>query len=379
MRIAIIGAGASGIYLALLAKKAHPDYEVVLFDREKKIGKKLAATGNGRCNLLHKDPSPEAYDHPDFIAPYLKAYPTGKLVEILGGFGIGVSELDDTGLYYPDSFSAPNHVAFLLKTLESLGVAIHMETEVLDYDPKQRVLKTSKGDFGYDRLVFACGGKSGRNLGTDGSLFSVLEKHGYEITPLFPGLCPIKTKEKTRPLAGIRHAGEIKLEDDYASKGEILFKEDGLSGIAVFDAQAHIMSKRMPIGTKITLDLFPDHSLEQLQKDWKTHTCASSFYEEALFPKPLAEYLCRLNKGNEPVSLARLCKNLVFHFDGSYRFEESQVTLGGLALKEVDQNLLSKKEEAVAFTGEILDIAGQCGGYNLTWALISALLVVETF
>lgn len=377
MRIAIIGAGAAGIYLALALKKKRPDYQVTLFEREKKLGKKLAATGNGRCNLLHCDPEAEAYDHPEFIAPYLKAYSTGKLVDFLGGFGIGVSELEDTGLLYPDSFSAPNHVAYLAKLLKELGVEIRLEAAVKDYDADKKVLMTSQGDFPFDHLVFACGGKSGKNLGTDGSLFPVLARHGYRITDTFPSLCPIKTQEKTASLSGIRHTGEVRLEDGYASKGEILFKNDGLSGIAVFDAQQHLESKRMPKGSKVTLDLFPDKSLETLQKEWKTYACASSFYQEALFPKPLADYLCQRNKGNEAASLARLAKSLEFHFDGSYRFEDSQVTLGGVALSEIDADLLSKKESCVSFIGEILDIAGRCGGYNLTWALISALVVSE--
>src|SRR5574344_780588 len=134
MRIAIIGGGASGLYSAILLKKKDPAAEIVVFEKEAKIGRKLYATGNGHCNLLNAGITPQAFNDPKALAPYLKRYPFSLLEKMLNDWGI--ETLHEGNYVYPLSYSAATYVGFLVQLAKSLGVNFFMGVRVLDYSPK---------------------------------------------------------------------------------------------------------------------------------------------------------------------------------------------------------------------------------------------------
>ena len=392
MKIAVIGASGAGLYLALFLKKYHPKFEVHVIDKNKKIGRKLLATGNGHCNLLNMKTGPEHFNHPSYLESYLKDYPFGELQHELATLGVILT--NDGDYLYPLSYSASSHVNYLVETAIHMGVQFKMEVKVEDYSPKEKtvILHTDKGDLTYDHVIFATGGKSQENLGSDGSMYPIFEKHGYEILPLKPGLCPIKTKENTKSLAGERHKGKVYiLIDDFVAReeeGEVLFKKDGLSGIVIFNCSSYISHLGNTNGVKIILDLFPQVNTTTLTTDlfaaMKVHP---TFFLDAYLSPALRDYVIKEAGVAQPkeadkvycYKIAKAMKGLTFHFLDTYGFADSQVTIGGISIRNIDHNLSSSIEKHVSFAGEVLDVDGLCGGHNLTWCLVSSLVVAKSF
>ena len=379
MTVFIVGASAAGLYTALFLKKAHPEYEVVVFDRTDKIGKKIFATGNGHCNLFNQRFSGAFFNHPAFVEALLERHSAADCLASLSGLGIATLVKDD--LVYPLSYSAATFVKLLGQVASKLGIVFHLGERVLDYQTGKRIkLMTDQGQYEGDQLIFASGGKSQESLGSDGSLFPVFAKHGYQIVPLTPSLCPLKTKEKTKAISGVRHGAKVTLQRNgtllYEEVGEVLWKDDGLSGIAVFNASAFLARSKQNEAT-VTLDLFPESSESELEKVYQSAKSQGFDPLESLLETKLANYVKNYAKTEETKQICRILKAFPFHVTGLYPFASSQVTSGGIALSQIAQNCFSKIEKNVAFVGEVLDIDGLCGGFNLGFALLSSLQVVE--
>ncbi len=389
MKIGIIGGSAAGLYSAIFIKKAYPDFSVTLIEKNDRLGKKLSTTGNGHCNLLNNNLSSYFYFDNHLVDNILDKYPYSYLEKSLNSLGITL--FSNGNLVYPLSFHAPSYVAHLQKIACSLGVDIRLSTKVQGYEAGEKItidFGDKKEDF--DKLIIATGGSSQGNLGSDGSFYEELKRHGYKINELLPGLCPIKTKEKLKSLSGLRHRAGIRVFSSgrlvYGETGEILFKDDGLSGIAIMNASSYIAHLKDRNNVEIHVDLFP--SFEELSF---RNALLSAFEKEPIFfldgvlQKPLKDYVlyyCKLNKKarldiHDIMTLSRTLKHLTFHYEANYPFDSSQVTIGGLSIDEVDYHLLSKKEKNVYFVGEVLDVDGICGGYNLSFALMSALEVAS--
>lgn len=387
MKVAIVGASAAGIYAALLIKAGHPDWEVALFDHNAKIGKKILSTGNGHCNLLNTEVGAESYSNPEFVRPMLRKHSYNELKNILNLFGIPTQTIDS--LVYPLTYSAASVVHVLTLNLKKAGVKVLVNEDFLGYSlSKGKILvKTYGKEEPYDRLVLATGGKSQKALGSDGSVFPILEKHGYKITSINQGLCPIKTKEDTKVLSGIRHKGSVTLlyggNTLYQENGEVLFKRDGLSGIAIFNCSSYIARQNPKNSYMVLLDLFPEKSLDELIRlAEEAYSSLGENFLDAILEKGLAQYLLadveitKPSKSDIPM-LCRMMKSLKFHYDGLYPFDQSQISVGGIAVSELTPSLESRREKGVFFAGEMIDVDGLCGGYNLTWCLLSALVVSE--
>ena len=385
MRIAIVGASGAGLPLAAILLQKHPDWDVHLFDANNKIGKKLLATGNGHCNLLNLKASSEDYNAPEFVESCFARQPLDKLKKTLFSLGVPLMEIGD--LVYPKSYTSSGYVETLTSYVQSKGVSIHLETKVTEYFKKENkwVLRSNLGDFDCDKVVFCSGGRSGKNLGSDGDLFQIFQKHGYKVTSCAPGLCPVKTRENVTSLAGLRHAAKATLlkgnEELYSEEGEVLFKKDGLSGIVIFNVQRKMVHLG---GDSITLDLFPGQSSEELCEEISGLLETNSAFIPSFLPTPL--YQCCLNTAKlknlknkgDVYAFSSILKHLSFHVNGFYGFEDSQVTVGGIDLDDIsNKNFESKLESNVYFLGEVLDVDGPCGGYNLEWCLVSALCLAE--
>jgi len=389
MRIAIIGGGASGLYSAILLQKKHQDAEIVVFEKETKIGRKLYATGNGHCNLLNAAIRPEAFNDPAWIAPYLKRYPFSSLEKTLNDWG--VETLHEGDYVYPLSYSAATYVGFLTQIATGLGVKFVPGVRVLDYQAKASgfCLKTdanpSSIDLVFDKIVIAVGGASSPKLGSDGKSVSFWRLHGYDLVPFEPGLAPLKIlhPDILKGMAGYRHEARVRLLSKegkalYEEEGEVLFKEDGLSGIVIFNVESAYLRLGKPIEAEISLDLFPHEKEEELAKRLSNDRKKNpSFYLDAYLPKDVQAHFRKGMKGDEASFLASKLKDDRYLISGVYGFDSSQVSIGGVRLSEVDAQLQSRREKGVYFVGEALNIDGFCGGFNLSWALLSALILEE--
>ncbi len=377
MKIAIIGSGAAGLYSAILLKRNNPSYEIHVFEKEEKLAKKLYATGNGHCNLLNKKLLANKFNNPQYLKTILKEFSYISLKKELNDLGVAL--LEDDECVYPLSFHAGTYVKYLLTLASRLGVVFHNNVRINDYKKEPNGFQLDNFGF-FDKLIVATGGKSSKNLGSDGTFFSILKKHGYKINDLRPGLAPIKVRENVKSLQGIRHHALVKASVDnkqiFQEEGEVLFKKDGLSGIVIFNAESAIYRTRVVKNPKITIDLFPEYSLYNLcdilskAKEYNPENFLSS-----ILPLPLENYIRQLARNEEISNIATNLKHLTFNVTGPYDFEDSQVSIGGLDLGEVSYYLESSKERGLYVIGEALDIDGNCGGYNLSWALISAILV----
>lgn len=380
MRIGIIGGGASGLYAACFLKRGHPSYEVVVFDKEKKLGRKIYATGNGHCNCYNARLDPNCYNNPGFIKGIYKD--DFKYSDSLfDAFGVKTIE-DENGLVYPASFDSNSFVEKIIESLKHYGVKWNLETKVIDYKKSDSgyILLTDKGEYAFDRLIIACGGKSSPKLGSDGSMFSVLKNHGYEISELRPGLTPLKLKGDFRSLKGIRHKAKVWLTVDskkvFEEKGEVLFKEDGISGIVIFNAESYLARNNLFGKADIHLDLLPgmdESSIESI-----VNNSGNSLIDiKSLFVDELASHLINKSKIEEK-NIAKLIKDCSYKVLDSYSFADSQVTIGGVNLKQISSDFESLMEKGIYIIGEALDIDGKCGGYNLSFCYMSAFLAASS-
>ncbi len=351
-KVAIIGGGISGVFAAIRIKEKHSDYEVSIFEHNDKLLKKIYATGNGKCNFANLGELTDKYNNERFVLPIINDFDANDIICYFNEIGVASKNIGN--LVYPYSESAVTVADKLLKKIKKLGIDVHLKTEVKDY--RNNELLTDSGTFSYDALIISVGGKSSPKLGSTGSFFPVLSQHNYKINEFHPSLCPIKTKENTKSVEGLRHKVVVSLYNKnkcvYLEEGELLFKKDGLSGMVIFNMSHYINLLKDKKNVAIHVDFAKDRYED---------------YYSLLNPK-LADYLSK-NKID--------IHNAKFTFKSFYDFDNSQVSSGGVDINEVDKTLQSKKEKNVYFIGEALDVDAVCGGYNIMWALSSAEKVSE--
>lgn len=360
MKIGIIGGGASGSYLAIRVKELHPSFDVTIIERNDKLMKKVAVTGSGRCNYANLGSLKGKYHNDDFANRIINNLKPQELIANFERYGIHPTQIDD--LVYPITLSAQTVVLMLNKRIQELSIASCLNEKVLDYsfNGKNYSVKTDKEVHVFDNLILTSGGKAYPQLGTDGLLIDVLRQHGYQIETLSPSLSPLKTKENTKKISGQRAKCLVSLLNKgqlfYQEEGEVLFKDDGLSGIVILNMSQKINTISDKSNIKIALDLAPS------KKSIKPEQ-----YHEYVHPK-IASYLIdnRLD-----------INKVVFTFKNFYDYNIAEVSHGGLSIKEVSDSLESKKEQGLYFAGEILDVDGMCGGFNLMFAFASAETVAK--
>ena len=353
MKIAIVGGGASGVFAAIRIKELHQNYDVTIFERSDKLMKKIYATGNGRCNFANSGAINCSYND-GFAYSILNEFDHLKLDAYFNSIGIKSRKIDD--LYYPYSLSAATVAEKMNCRVNDLGIKVVLNSKVDAYLSANE-LSVNGRKYNFDKIVFACGGKSSPQLGSDGSIFPILEEHGYRIEKLSPSLCPIKVKENVNKLDGVRAKAKVTLisknVEVYSETGEVQFRSDAISGIVIFN-MAFMINKLnlLPNETSFIIDFVPEIN-EKID---------SIEYTSYLNDK-LSSYLLKNRLDIHKVK---------FTYKSFYGFENSQVTSGGVSLDNVSSSLESKIEKGVYFIGEVLDIDGKCGGFNLMWAFASA-------
>lgn len=384
MKIGIIGQGASGTVLALMLKQIDKNIDVVMFDHNPESNKKLKATGNGRCNLGNLQVNKNTFNS-DFARSLINDFNINRQNEFFDDLGLLTRTIDN--YVYPYSYDSNQVVYYISKLLKEYKIKLVNGGEFEEYEADEKEVKViyAKKIYKFDRLVIATGGMSTPSLGSDGSVFKILKAHNYEITDLRPGLTPVVVKENVRGIENERVKGKVSLFINnklmYEELGEVLFKKNGLSGICIFNASSIIARNKTSGKIKIKIDLFPETSEERLNLIFTKYTGLAGFsFLEGIFKIKIADYI-RKNSGAKNLykfdtrdikNIVKYCKNMEFSYESSYDFASSQVTVGGVSLNNINEKMCSNLEKNVYFSGEILDIDGLCGGYNLMLAFASA-------
>ena len=369
-RIVYIGGGASSLCSAILLKKRNPSLEVFIVEKEKKLGKKLSATGGGNCNIAPMCDDVFMYNMSaqDDVYRLFKEISLSNYLTLLSEIGVNCKTIKDYG-YYPIHESAPQLVKNLYHQLNVLGIKVIYD-DFVDYveNKENIVIKLKTQEICSDNLVISTGG-----LGTS-DIREVLDRHNVGYTNICLGLVPIKVKEDVSTLFGVRFEANISLKynnnliKEYF--GEVQFKKDAISGIPALNLSSEISRRQIKDKDELT-----KYSIHIGLKDVQTNFVLGRTVEEALlslFKEEYARYLIESNKLN-PKAIADervldIITNQSFVVDSLYDFKDGQVTVGGIDLDEVDDDFRKNK---IYFIGEVLNVDGCCGGYNLRFAITS--------
>ena len=403
--IAVIGGGASGLMAALAAHDKNPALKIGVFERLPRVGKKLMATGNGRCNLTNVNASPADY-HGDvaFMEPAMGRFPPRVVMERFEAYGV-YPIVEDDGRVYPLSGQASSVLDALRLSLLERGVEeiVEFEATALERAGKGWRVRSKDGRMAWaKRVIVAAGGMTAPSLGGSASGYRLLEALGHRVTPRLPALVQVKTDPAAvRALKGIRYDGQIDILVDgrlmRGETGEVLFTEYGLSGIAVMQlsrvASAALARRNKPEVT-VRLHILPlsEEAARALLKTRRTQLAARPLenFLTGLVNKRLGQTLIKLAcplplstpaaalTDAQLDALAALLTGWTLAITGTQGFDQAQVTAGGVRTAEFDPDTMaSRLAPGVYVTGELYDIDGDCGGFNLQWAWASGLAAGE--
>ena len=389
MKVLVIGGGAAGMMAALTAaENGHP---VTLLERQARVGRKLLATGNGRCNLTNRHAAPPHYhgQEPDFCRFALEAFSVQDTLDWFARRGL-VTTTEDSGRVYPFSNMAGSVLDVLRFALEDSAVDLRTGCVVTALKKKgdSFTVRTESGtDFTADRVILAAGGAAGGKVGGVMDGYQLAKSLGHHRTALYPSLVQIKTEPTyPRALKGvkaecgiiIRRSGEIAAQN----RGEVLFTEYGVSGPAIFDISRAVATAG---GTLCcTLDFFPDWEQQEVldwlrqRRDGAGTREAGTLLTGALHSR-LGQMVCKAagftNQRAAGLNddalrqIAAQAQGFTLPITGVCGFDQAQVTAGGLRCDEFDPHTMeSRLVPGFYACGEVLDIDGDCGGYNLQWA-----------
>jgi len=378
--VCILGSGASGSLCAIeLAKNG---FSVCVVDANDFPAKKLLVTGNGRCNLTNKNMSSDFYNQN--IDKYVDKFTSSDTLKLFNSFGLE-TYFDEEGRCYPISNSAKS-VCFVIKNqFDKYRINFFGNQKVVNISKTcdTYIIETEQNTFNASYLVFA----TGHNI----DMLEITKKMGESTKNFIPSLVALKTKENTKKISGER-LSNVKVWTNFENKtfeqnGEVLFKDNGISGICIFNLSS-IFAEHGFSG-KLYIDLLPALSINQiksiLMKKAKIFDNVGNFMQGVFSKQICFEILKRVNLSLDVQTkkitdiqidkIAYTIKNFEFNICGHY--DNNQVCLGGVELDSLTQNLQSKINKNLYFCGEICDVSGVCGGYNLQWAFTSASLVAE--
>ena len=392
--ILVLGGGASGMMAALAAKQTAPGAAVAIVEALPRLGKKLLATGNGRCNLMNDLALPASYTgDADFAAPALSLYRKSSPA-LWSGLGLRLMR-EDEGRVYPATNQASSVLDVLRLALRERGIEEITGARVTSLSRVRGGLKAQGEGFCHSasRVILATGGLAGKGLGENDSFQRLLTPLGHRITPLYPALTCLKTaRQDVAGLKGVRLRGEIRLLMEerclMCERGEVLFQEDGLSGIAAMQLsiaaspllkqgrRLSAMLSPLPDEAKSEVErrvrLYPERSAEELMTGAVNRLIGLlALKRSGISPSRRAGTL----SPGEVEALSRELTKWEIRLVGTGDFSQAQVMLGGADTEDFDPaTLRSRRVPELYAAGELLNITGPCGGYNLEWAWASGML-----
>ena len=388
MNVIVIGGGAAGMMAALTA--AEQGHHVTILERQARVGRKLMATGNGRCNLTNRHASPAHYHGQDanFCAYALEAFNVEATLEWFSSLGL-VTITEDSGRVYPYSNLAGIVLDVLRFALEHPNITLVAGCVVTNIRHKNGLFTvTAENDvFTADKVILAAGGAAGSKVGGVMDGYQLGKAMGHHRTALYPSLVQLKTDPTyPRALKGVKAEAAITIrrrnEVLAQGKGEVLFTEYGVSGPAIFELSRAAATGGE--GLEVELDFLPDWSEEETLA-WVTARQQQRGSQEAgtllcgTLHSRLGQMLCKAaGYTAQPCDtldekalrrIARQLRHFTLPITGVCGFDQAQVTAGGLRTDEFDPTTMESKLVSGFYAcGEVLDIDGDCGGYNLQWA-----------
>lgn len=397
-KIAVIGAGAAGMMSAIQA--ASSGAYVDLYEKNDRVGKKLLMTGNGKCNFSNLALGREAYygSGASFCDYLFQLFGVKETVAFFAEYGM--LSKDRNGYLYPVSGQASTVLDILRILLARMNVHVHTGINILtinkdEANNKINIKDGSDKEISYDAVVLACGGKAAPSTGSDGGGFVLAKSLGHRVTRTVPALVQLYCQEAFfKSIAGVRADARLTLMIDGKARqsvcGELQLTDHGISGIPVFQFSREA-AYALTDGHKVTVevDFLPnldDETYQDMfQKRWETLRFCKVTIEEfltGLVNKKLNQLIIKLAgcKQSEPAAgiseekrerIERLYRHFTVQVVSTGGFQKAQVTAGGIPAEELTGNLESKHVPGLYFAGEMIDIDGICGGYNLQWAWTS--------
>ena len=397
--VVIVGGGASGLICAIGAKQKNKNISVAIIEKNDRVGKKLLSTGNGRCNLTHKDITVENYcgSFKKQSKAIFEKYDSDKLLEIFKDLGL-LTFCDNEGRYYPLCKQASAVLDVLRFACDRLNVKIFCSENIRSIKKisKSFSVRTDGTEFVTKKLVIANGSKAAPKLGGNSSSADYIKNFSHSFAPFSPALCPVKVKSDIiKSLKGIRATAKAVLFDKSGEiikeeVGEVQFTDNSLSGICIFNLSLYTKKDFL-----ISLDLLPDISdreLKSLLYNNKKLFAGLTIDNllTGILQKRLGQAVLKESKAtdfsrkcsdlsvNEIENIVRTIKDMRFPVIENCGFEQAQCALGGVNGREIDENTMqSKIVKNLYICGEAIDICGECGGYNLHFAFASGLTAGE--
>lgn len=377
-RAVIVGGGASGMLAAIMLGESK--VETIVLERMEKVCKKIYATGNGKCNFTNKNIGNEHYNGgAGDVSGIISRFDNKDVISFFEDCGVPSYVRD--GYVYPHSRQASSIALALERRAQRCpGITIYTRCNV------KLIRKTDKGfsvefeenqvnDKGKniflrkaidsDYVIISAGGRSVSKLGSDGSGTYLAKKMGHNIIKELPALTPFDTYEDTAMISGVRTMAKVNGE-----AGEIIFTDTGISGIPVFQISSEL-GRRLDMGeeTFVMIDFAPDLGDELLTRIIKRNIACNVPTYQGIVPDKLALYLENRIEGKDEQDRAGYIRNVRFNIKSLGGFDKSQVTGGGVDVKQIDTSTMQSRIcERLYMCGEVLDVDGICGGYNLQWA-----------
>lgn len=394
--ILIIGGGAAGIAAALSAAQEIPTAHITILEGLDRVGKKILSTGNGHCNLSNEAISPDSYhtQQPERLKEILSGMPTSMAIDFFRELGLHCAA-DNMGRIYPYCRQASMVLDILLLALKRRGINVVCNSKVTDISSKGKTffIKAEDGkEYQGDAVILTTGGKAAPKQGSTGSGYAFAAKFGHHRTALRPCLVPLQCKSPVlKGLKGIRvHCasslliGRKKVASEY---GELQFTDYGLSGIPALQLSCCL---NFNVKNTVSIDFFPHWNYDDLRQllQQRVNQAPSESLETVFLGLIHKRLLFAVLKtlGIEPLSrpastlsrhdldrLASALKGWCFPVTGTLSWEHAQVTGGGIPLNEIDLTFASIYRPGFYLAGEILDVTGDCGGFNLHWAWCSGI------
>lgn len=399
--VIIVGAGASGLAAAIAA--ARQGSTVLVIEQKEKAGKKILATGNGKCNFTNKYQAQECYRSDDSTFA-MKVLSTFGVVETLRFFEeLGIYPKERDGYYYPNSEQAASILAVLMMECTRLNVSFRYNETVQEINQPYFTVSTlateekQKRTYRGRRLILSAGGCASPKLGSDGSGYRLAQSLGHHIIKPLPALVQLKSPDKfCKTVSGVRSVAAVTAFSGptilASEEGEILFTDYGISGIPVMQISRYV-AKALDRGEKISLklDLMPGTDASEITRmlRQRINQNPSKTMEELMtgILNHKLTYIIIKEAGLDPLKTSKIMtdkeidkfaatiKDFVVRINDTNSFENAQVCAGGAATMEIDgATMESKLVRGLYLTGELLDVDGTCGGYNLQWAWSSGYL-----
>lgn len=398
--VIIIGGGASGLAAAVFCAR-FSNKTILVLERSPRVGKKLLATGNGTCNISNRHSKPSHYhgeEATNFTAFALAQFPPSACVEFFDSLGVLCTE-EENGRTYPLCRQAAAVLDCLRLELQRHGVTEQCDTTVKALTPHNQGWKvsTTMGEYVGKQIILCTGGAAAPSLGGSAESYALATALGHQKTPLFPSVVQVKTEtEWVRAVKGLRTDATVTFALDGAPlcshTGELLFTEYGISGPAVMQISRVVGDWERRKKGKMTavIDLLPTLSAQQLKAVIisRGNRLGEDFFTGVLH-KRIGQTVCRAAgfslsqdmshlTAEQQERLVNTVKGFTISVTGTQGFGGAQVTAGGITTAQIDPHTMeSRLKKGVYLVGELLDIDGDCGGYNLHWAWASAYVAAK--